>query len=318
MGTTPEQICHAAGVTPAPALATDAFFRLWHWAEDQYSDRGIGLELGSAAIENGYGVAARVALHAPNFGRALKALSRYKQLTCPELVEIETRRDHVLVRFRWLQTAGPAPRLLVDMTMASLASLAQRGTGGKVRPARLDLARREEGQAYLYQHFSCPVSFEAETDTMVFHRAALDVPMLTAQEAPFVALIRDLEHRLAEGDGMAFTARLRNVIAQMLSEGRQPAIATAASLLNVSCRTLQRRLGDDDTSFQRELARVRHLIARRLLLDTDLDMVAIAILLGFQEPNSFTRHFHARERISPLCWRATQQQGRPNPKEATR
>jgi hypothetical protein len=84
----------------------------------------------------GYGVAAIVALPAPDFRSAFAALSRYKSLTCPELVEVEVKGSEAIVRYRWLQATGPVPRLLVDMTMASLRQLALRGTGGKVRPIR--------------------------------------------------------------------------------------------------------------------------------------------------------------------------------------
>jgi len=84
----------------------------------------------------GYGVAAIVALPAPDFRSAFAALSRYKSLTCPELVEVEVKGSEAIVRYRWLQATGSVPRLLVDMTMASLRQLALRGTGGKVRPIR--------------------------------------------------------------------------------------------------------------------------------------------------------------------------------------
>lgn len=41
----------------------------------------------------------------------------------------------------------------------------------------------------------------------------------------------------------------------------------------------------------------------RLLANTDLDPVAISMLLGFTEPNSFSRAFRVWERTTPLRWR---------------
>lgn len=99
-------------------------------------------------------------------------------------------------------------------------------------------------------------------------------------------------------------ATLRLVLARLLVQGYPPRLAAAAAQMNCSRRTLQRRLRENGASFQQELADVRRILARRLLHNTVLDPVAIAMLLGFSEPNSFTRHLHSHEGMSPLQWRA--------------
>jgi len=68
---------------------------------------------------------------------------------------------------------------------------------------------------------------------------------------------------------------------------------------------LQRRLGDQGTTYQKLLDEVRHLSARRLLAHTDLGAGEVAFLLGFEELNSFTRAFHAWEGTTPARWRAS-------------
>lgn len=313
IGLSPEEICAAAGVDNARlsalgtqlSLDTQDFFKLWSWAESRVAKQTAGLQLGANGIAEGYGIAARVALHAPTFGWGLAALSRYKQLVCPELIEVAVEGDMVSVRYRWLLATGPAPRLLVDMTLASLAQLAVTGTQGHVTPLRIDLARRAEGQAYVADHFNCPVTFGQEVDAMVFDRSALDVAMVTADQAPFEAEITDLEKRLKAGEGeQSAGAILRMTLAKLLSLGQPPNLAEAADRMHVSRRSLQRRLKDAGTSFQAELAGVRHVIAQRLLLNTELDPVAISMLLGFAEPNSFTRQFRSWEQTTPLRWRA--------------
>ena len=152
-----ERLCARAEVAASNAVTSD-FFRIWAAAEEEFNDPGAGIRFGDEGIARGYGVAAIVALHAPDFRSALAALSRYKSLTCPELVEIEASGGEALVRYRWLQATGQVPRLLVDVTMASLRQLAWRGTGGKVAPMRLELARRPSDQELLRRHFGCPRS----------------------------------------------------------------------------------------------------------------------------------------------------------------
>jgi AraC-like DNA-binding protein len=308
-----ERLCARAGVAASNAWVTSDFFRIWAAAEEELNDPGAGVRFGDEGIARGYGVAALVALHAPDFRSALAALSRYKSLTCPEFVEVEERGGEAVVRYRWLQATGPVPRLLVDVTMASLRQLAWQGTGKKVVPIRLELTRSPRDKELLRRHFGCPIVFGAASDAMVFDRTALDVPFLTADGGAFAHVLGGLEQRIRAGEGFpAFTGEVAVSIARQLSEGRQPSVAAVAGRLNLSTRTFHRRLRELGTSFQEQLAGVRCSIAERLLAATDLDAVAISMLVGFVEPNSFARAFRRWERTTPTRWRDQRVDGHRN------
>lgn len=288
----------------ATTFNTRDFFSLWAVAEEALPDLSVGLQFGSQAIDRGLSVAPVVALHAPDFGQALATLARYKRLTCPEQIEVEVSGNEAAVRYRWLEAPGVVPRLLVDVTMASLNELARRGSGGRARPIRVELARRPKDRSLLRAHFGCPIVFEAEHDAMVFDAAALELPFVTADGGAFGDLTCGLEKRLADGEGLpGLIGAVRVAIARQLSEGRPSSVSAVAGRLALSGRTLQRRLGECGTSFQLELDGVRRTTASRLLSNTTLDDVAIALLLGFAEPNSFSRLFRAWERTTPSRWR---------------
>lgn len=68
--------------------------------------------------------------------------------------------------------------------------------------------------------------------------------------------------------------------------------------------TLQRRLGDEGTTYQRLLDDLRRDVACRLLSETELDAGEIAFVLGFEELNSFTRAFQSWEGTTPNRWRS--------------
>lgn len=302
-----EKLCARAGVTRANDWDTDEFFRLWQALEQELDDRSAGLRFGAEGIARGYGAPSIVALHAPDFRQAIAALARYKRLTCPELVEVDLQGDEAIVRYRWLQATGQVPRLLVDTTMASLKEMAHRGSAGRVAPIRLELTRRPMDHALLREHFDCPIVFAAASDAMVFDRQALDLPFATADGGAFAHVVDGLERRLAEGEGFpALIADVRVAIARQLSEGRPADIASVSRRLLTSRRTLQRRLSERGTTFQQQLDGVRRTTASRLLAATELDAVAIAMLLGFAEPNSFARAFRLWERTTPARWRERQ------------
>jgi AraC-like DNA-binding protein len=77
--------------------------------------------------------------------------------------------------------------------------------------------------------------------------------------------------------------------------------------LGLSGRTLQRRLGDEGASFQLLMTDVRRARARELLADPALDIDEVALLLGYEDQNSFFRAFRLWEGETPSSWRAMNQ-----------
>lgn len=99
----------------------------------------------------------------------------------------------------------------------------------------------------------------------------------------------------------ALRARLRSALAQGRADpGR------LASLLGVSERTLQRRLGELGRSFTDVVESFRREEAARLLRQPDLPLVEVATRLGYAEQTSFTRAFRKWTGSTPGAWRNAQ------------
>ncbi|MGN0076875.1 MAG: helix-turn-helix domain-containing protein [Parafannyhessea sp.] len=77
----------------------------------------------------------------------------------------------------------------------------------------------------------------------------------------------------------------------------------AARRLGVGCRTLQRKLDEEGTTFQRQLNHTRELLAKHYLKTTATGTDQIAYLLGYLELNSFLRAFGSWCSMSPSEWR---------------
>ena len=85
---------------------------------------------------------------------------------------------------------------------------------------------------------------------------------------------------------------MRGELLELLPSGSSSA-GDVARKLAVSKRTLQRRLQSEDTSYQSVLNDVRKDVATRYLSNSSLSSAEIAYLIGFEDPNSFFRAFHA-------------------------
>lgn len=85
-------------------------------------------------------------------------------------------------------------------------------------------------------------------------------------------------------------ARVRSALMELLPSG-ECTIDNVAKKLGYSKRSLQRKLQEEDTNFQKQLSHTRELLARTYLANTDMTTEDIAFLLGYQESGSFLRAF---------------------------
>ena len=105
-----------------------------------------------------------------------------------------------------------------------------------------------------------------------------------------------------EEDG--FIELVRRTIQDKLT-GHRPSINAVSQTLHMGPRTLQRRLQESGSSFQRVLDEARHQMARYYLSNSSLELNEAAYLLGFEDPNSFGRAFRNWEGMPPNDWRET-------------
>jgi AraC-like DNA-binding protein len=80
-------------------------------------------------------------------------------------------------------------------------------------------------------------------------------------------------------------------------------LAGIAAALDLSPRTLQRKLADAGATFQQVLDAARYALAMDYLRRDGLSLVDIAFLLGFQEQSAFTHAFREWSGMNPGAWR---------------
>ena len=101
----------------------------------------------------------------------------------------------------------------------------------------------------------------------------------------------------------------REVILSALPTGNPP-IGAIAGAINLSVRTLQRRLASSGLTYKELVDEVRLAEARRALEQSDSPLKAIAFDLGFAEQASFTRAFRRWTGQAPSEYRKRRRQPR--------
>jgi len=98
-------------------------------------------------------------------------------------------------------------------------------------------------------------------------------------------------------------ARLRHAIFCGMAEGSAD-LRRTAEILNLSRRTLQRRLFEQGTTFGAELDSMRRELAVRLIRDRNLAIHDVSSMLGYSDTSAFSRAFRRWTSESPREYRA--------------
>jgi len=291
---------------PRVLLKTEELFALWRAIGEVSSNPAIGLQLGTETKTERFHPIGLAALSSENFGAAIDQMARYKQLTCPEEILQEKDDEEWSIQFRWLLANEAEPSVLTDCCFAWVLSIARHGTGTRLSPLRVELVQPRPHVKTIERHFGCPVVCGAPRNGIVFRGADAQRPFVTRNAELLAMLAPQFEEELKqEGSDEHFAERVRLAIQQQLT-GRRPQIEDIADVLHVSSRTIQRRLQDEGSSFQRVLEEARHHLARHYLNNSVLELNEAAYLLGYEDSNSFVRAFRTWEGVPPARWREQQ------------
>jgi len=178
--------------------------------------------------------------------------------------------------------------------------------------APADLAfRRTLGQdrADYATFLGCPLHDGADQDTVWFDDALLERPLPSAN--PHLSTVNEQiiasYLRLLQQDWPSL------VVSQIILQMPDQAVSqhSVAAALNLSTRTLQRRLSDAGVSFRDLLQQARRELAIQYIRHSDLPILEIGYRLGFSEPANFTRAFRQWTGEAPGRYRARHRTATP-------
>lgn len=219
----------------------------------------------------------------------IERLGQYKQLIGPVGYQIKTDQATVTVTLKSLNDLPIASQFYVVSELLFLGHLLSKATETPITPLKITLTFPPVEQPLVQALGVQPVV--GTTNSVTLRATDLALPFLTDNAALRSYLSPELKRRLSELEvDESFSAQVRSALVDLLPAGAS-SIEAVADKLNVSKRTLQRKLKAEATSFQKQLNGVREMLAKSYLQNTALPADEIAYLLGYLEVNSFLRAF---------------------------
>jgi AraC-like DNA-binding protein len=280
----------AALSDPDSRFPTEKVSLLWQLAAARAGNPAIGLLNSDVVRPASFDVLAYAMMSSPDLLGMLKGVVRYVGIVS-DAASLALTEDHEGYRMILELFGGsqPVPRQRFEFDLMIILSFCRWVTNRDLRPLALELRFPPPKDPQPYQDaFKCPLRFNAPTNALLFARADIVLPLPTAHP-----LLAEVHERLASEhlqrlDHAQTSSRVRVAIVRRLPEG-EPRRTEIASALEMSERTLQRRLEVEGTSFQRLLDDTRRDLAQQYLAQTDLSLADAAYLLGFGDKGSFFR-----------------------------
>jgi AraC-like DNA-binding protein len=286
-------------------VSTSELFALWRAIETVSADPLIGLKLGVETKTERFHPMGIAALSTQNLLAAAEHMARYKKLTAPEEILIQLDEEEFSIGFRWLLAVDAEPQVLMDHCFTWMLSIARHGTGTQLCPLRVEYMQQRTNPRAIERNLGCKVVGGASRNAIVFRASDASIPFVTRNAELLDLLAPQFEEQLRQYKAEDSLIELVRRAIQDRLAGQRPSIDTISQVLHMSPRTLQRRLQESGSSFQRVLDQARHQMARYYLSHSVLELNEAAYLLGFEDPNSFGRAFRAWEGVPPSDWRET-------------
>lgn len=269
----------------------------------------FAVEIGQQVMFPLYGVLMTLALGSGSLGEAITYLARYQGLAtgnCGELSYTKVGAKYTL-QMSMLHTNPVIRRLVSECVMTFFSSLPSAITGKpgitleKITFEHMPYSKQT--QLYIENVLQCPVDWGANEYSLTLSEQDHQMPLFGHGDqmlAQAEELAKNQLERIQTQQSLLdkITWHMEE---QMLASA--PRREEVAKRLNMSTRTLDRRLKDFDTSWQELLDHVRLKHAMNLLSDTENKVSVVAEKLGFVDVRSFQRKFKSWTGMTPSDYR---------------
>lgn len=258
----------------------------------------FGLHIGEKVDFSAFGIVGFVMKSSPDVVTALKRGCYYNNLASGIIkVGFETDEEVGIFRTAALPLIRENYRLTtrngVEETMSFIVKAVQKLSGKNILPRAVHFAfpfPKEHIKEY-ERIFPCALFFGKSKNVLEYGIQDLKTPVVGYNQGLFELLNIQAQQILDSlSHGESFTKKVRRTIVQGFNH-QFPSIESVAAEMNMSVRSLQRKLSAEEGTFKDILDDIRKEFALRYLKNKALSISEVGYLLGFSEPSVFSRTF---------------------------
>ena len=295
-------------------LPVARYIDLLEQAASLLGDPAFGLHVGERMRPSTFATYSHVILSCPTFGDAVIQTRRFEGLAHDlGRTELLVEGDVAIYRWHspWLERRPS--RHLPESVMAGILSFANWLACRPIPLFSVSFPHAPDPTLDWTEYqriFDTEVCFNAPVTEVRFPAAVLDIEIPNADRSLLPVVERHAVQLLAirtealKADEIVH--QVRRCIADQLAFDKV-CIGDVAQTLNMSVRSLQRKLSDARSCFGDLLDATRSDLAQSYLINPAFSLTEIAFLLGYHQQSSFSHAFRHWHHCSPQQWRAARQ-----------
>jgi len=262
----------------------------------------IGLHIGIETPKMLHGMVGFLIQSCKDLDQALHMLSRYGHMVSP-MVSYKYRVSDVAVleieqNKMWLLKHPEPARQANDFLFASTLNTSAALTGKRIVPLRIELAYPKREISAYQKFFGCDVLFNQKVNRIILNKKDIATPILTSDQSMFERFNSMVAEKQALFANNTTRGNLKHVLF-MQFRGRIPSIDEAASALDITPRSLQRKLMQERTTFRDVAGEIRKDIAFQLMQNPAIKISEVSAILGYSDPTAFRKAFKSWTNSAP-------------------
>jgi len=315
-GVDTDALLQSVGFEPADVADVDGrvdqtrYLQLWSAVVEVTKDPAFALEVARSCGEQ-HNLLRFICMTSANLGEAFERASRYLRVMTDSVSwPVENHGPITILTMVRHGEVQPECRFADEFGAGEIVALARMFTGAPWDPIEVRFTHAApESTAAHETFFGAPVRFGCARSEIRFATSTLQLPLVKA-DPPTVAFFEPYIDKILEQTPTkrSLAEDVRDVLSRGL-RGEAPSLDQVAERLEMSGRTLRRRLQLEGTTFQAILDATRFEVAREHLASRRLSFAEISFLLGFSEPSAFHRAFRRWTGTTPQAF-ARSERGR--------
>jgi AraC-like DNA-binding protein len=270
-------------------------------------DPAVGLKSAGYLHPSHLGAIGHAWLASATLKTAIERAQRFSQMFDERIGMVVTEEPGVLKVSYLTDFLSPIPELAMDANLASLVNLCRLNFGNTLIPAYVRMCRKEPPDSKpWHDFFGVEVEFDqAENCVAIKYQDA--TKQLTGSNPMLVALHEDvIKRKIADLHRSDCINRTLVTIMEQLPSGGVSEVSVAKAM-NMTTRTLNRKLGEKGISFRSLLTNARKELVQRYLDEPAYSVTEISFLLGYNDTSAFSRAFKRWYGTSPTQARNRQE-----------
>ncbi|GAB3945046.1 AraC family transcriptional regulator [Spirosoma harenae] len=285
---------------------------VWLNATALSGDKLFGLHFGESLQLTALGVVGQLIRHSQTIGEALTQAVGFGHLIT-DMLEMEISHSDQTFSIRFipdtssLQEAPELMRQMMDFFMAFTLHEVDGLVLEKISPIAVKLPFPEENRVEYQRVFRCQsIDNEASEYFLAFDRRYWNEPILTADyelQGVFLRKVSAMNDAFRQGQGLS-----ERISTYLLANSYLgiPTLDAMAANLNISSRSLQRKLQQEGVSYQQLVDSIRKSLALHYLTSGQYPVKEVSYILGYNELSAFHRAFRRWTGTTPVSYQKGQ------------